>query len=631
MLPMKRSDTSPVSGTPALLAVVAVAFAAAALEWTLNHRLAFGAAFEWRSILKHAALVAGLQVGLVVLCLGVDLVFPLLGVGRQWTRRVAVAGWTLLLLGIASLYAAKHYARLYLHSSVSRTVVVQTLDGLPEMVRAFPLVLAIVGVGWLASAAVIVWLAWWIAGPILRLVCVLSTFAWPASAQAAVGVTALGLAGAYGWHDVVGRPGSWVNDTIARLAMEKARLDITLVGSGTPLVPKATPDIIIILSDSLRADHFPQYGYGRQTAPFLSELAARPNFSTIGYATSTCPRTPCGVMSVLLSNPLSRAIGRPNTALQLYLRDAGYKVDFIMSGSHTEDVVAAAAFGNRSDYAAFDDGRLSGRGNDDGLVVDGIDRLPDRGREPHLMFLFLMSTHLSGQKLPAFRTFQPEMSIIDPIRRFNPMKLESNPLTPAEQAALANSYDNGILQADHYIRRIFSRLEEKGYLRDAVVFISSDHGEALGEHGIFAHTVNLFPEDLRVPLFIYDTSGRRYPEKAFASLTDIAATAVARLGLPVPPSWDGVDIAGGAPREWSFSENYLHGDAPCRGVYRRTPERLYYLLRCLDLGERLYDLTADPLGSTNVLPAAEPALVAEMRDQLQRRYPDFRQGLIWVP
>ena len=616
---MARSVTIPV-----LAVLVAAAFGAAAIEWTLDQWLALAKPFEWRTFTKHAALVMGLQGVVLALCIIAAGLVRLLGLDRRVCRAVAATGFGLLALALLSLYVADCLSHLYIRTSVSWTVVAETLYSLPEVARSFPFTLAAVGAAWLAAAIGIAAVAWRFAGPVADLARI-------GSPGAVVGLLAFGAVGFYAWQDLARRPASWVNDSIARLFLDRGHLAITLTGGSPPPAPENAPDIVVILSDSLRADHFPQYGYHRQTAPFLSELAKSGHFWTIDYATSTCPRTSCGVMSVLLSNPLSRAIGRENTALQFYLRNAGYKIDFLLSGGHTEDTVEAVAFGSPARYDLFSDARLTGRGNDDGQVLDGLDRLAERGREPHLVFVFLMSSHLSGRKLPAFRKFQPETSIIDPLRRYNPAPLDTNPLSAADREALANSYDNGILQTDDYIRRIFDKLTAKGYLRNSLVFISSDHGEALGEHGKFAHGSFIFPENLRVPLFIYDTSGRRYPADRFASITDIAATAVARVGLPVPATWDGIDIAGPEGRQWSFAENYQRDDGPCRGVYRRTTDRLYYLMNCLGDGERFFDLTADPLGATNLLATVDPGLLAEMRRRLQERYPVYRTELIWLP
>ncbi len=140
-----------------------------------------------------------------------------------------------------------------------------------------------------------------------------------------------------------------------------------------------------------------------------------------------------------------------------------------------------------------------------------------------------MSSHLTGEKLPEHRLYEPELPMLEAAARSRGAA-GRNTLSPDEQAAAINSCDNGLRQADDMIRRIFGSLRAKGYLDDAIVVISSDHGEALGEHGIYAHGSYLYPEFLRIPLFIYDAK-RTYPPIAFASQTDIAATVVApRLG-----------------------------------------------------------------------------------------------------
>ena len=58
-------------------------------------------------------------------------------------------------------------------------------------------------------------------------------------------------------------------------------------------------------------------------------------------------------------------------------------------------------------------------------------------------------------------------------------------------------------QADDIIRQLFDALGAKHYLDDAVVVVTGDHGEGLGERH-WAHGWNLYNEDIRIPLLLYD-------------------------------------------------------------------------------------------------------------------------------
>jgi lipoteichoic acid synthase len=203
----------------------------------------------------------------------------------------------------------------------------------------------------------------------------------------------------------------------------------------------------------------------------------------------------------------------------------------------------------------------------------------------------------------------------------------SDILTPAERAAVVNGYDNGLRQMDDVVRGIFEKLT--AYMKSALVFISGDHAEGLGEHGRYAHSTFIYPEVLHIPLFIYDTSDRKYPAIPFANQTDIAATAVAGVGLPVPDSWEGIDLASGRQRQWSFAENYHRHEVPCRVAFLRADKGLFYLLNCRPGEEQVFNLSSDPLGLRDIRASVDPAILAAMRARLNEVYPDYRNYNVW--
>ncbi|MDP6946407.1 MAG: sulfatase-like hydrolase/transferase, partial [Myxococcota bacterium] len=97
-------------------------------------------------------------------------------------------------------------------------------------------------------------------------------------------------------------------------------------------------------------------------------------------------------------------------------------------------------------------------------------------------------------------------------------------------------YDGEIAFTDHAVGRLLLQLHEKGRLADTIVVVTSDHGEAFGEHGVQTHGQSLYEEELRVPLILYlpAPSGRGFASKRFAppvDLTDVAPTLLQAVGL----------------------------------------------------------------------------------------------------
>ncbi|MBL4572583.1 MAG: sulfatase-like hydrolase/transferase [Gammaproteobacteria bacterium] len=79
--------------------------------------------------------------------------------------------------------------------------------------------------------------------------------------------------------------------------------------------------------------------------------------------------------------------------------------------------------------------------------------------------------------------------------------------------------------------QIFTQLEQQEILQNSIVYILSDHGEGLGEHGHYGHTRFLYEEHTRIPLFIYDPLGNEYLNTQYATHIDIALTILESLGL----------------------------------------------------------------------------------------------------
>ena len=94
---------------------------------------------------------------------------------------------------------------------------------------------------------------------------------------------------------------------------------------------------------------------------------------------------------------------------------------------------------------------------------------------------------------------------------------------------LVNNYDNGVLQGDWLVRQIFETLQTKGYLNDAMIIITGDHGDSLSEHQHLGHAFRLYNEDMRVPLLIWDSEQHKITNTHYASQVDIAPTIFSRL------------------------------------------------------------------------------------------------------
>jgi arylsulfatase A-like enzyme len=161
--------------------------------------------------------------------------------------------------------------------------------------------------------------------------------------------------------------------------------------------------------------------------------------------------------------------------------------------------------------------------------------------------------------------------------------------SPARLVRFRNHYLNGILQADEVIRLVWKWLEESGYLKDAILVITSDHGESMGEHGRIGHGKSLRHPELNIPLWIYDSrQAVRLPD--VVRQVDIAPLILSRLSLPVPRTWAGRPVDVGSSAEWS--EHLYPVDPSSVAVIRSRPGQVLKYLREAD-AEYVFDLLTD--------------------------------------
>ena len=304
-------------------------------------------------------------------------------------------------------------------------------------------------------------------------------------------------------------------------------------------------NVILIVVDALRPDHMGLFGYGRDTTPHLSAVAHSDAMVAAVELHAACASSFCGLLSIASSRFVHQFSERPIT-LQEVLKRHGYRVHLLLSGDHTTYYGLKHVYGNVDSYFDGHDGRASRYVNDDTLLLDRLAALPTWDGVPVMFQLHLMSAHPLGKREAYMAKYTPAASYL--VQHGE----------PNERAT--NYYDNGVLQADATIDQALSLLKAKGYLQDTVVAITADHGEALGEHGLFQHANSVHEEVLRVPFVLLAYGGKQgagLSKPRFASQADIAPTLLRELAMPAPVTWQGVALQDSAPRDFvPFQERW---------------------------------------------------------------------------
>jgi len=366
-------------------------------------------------------------------------------------------------------------------------------------------------------------------------------------------------------------------------------------------------NLVLIVVDALRADHMGIYGYGRDTTPNLQALQQQGKLRLAPAVRAVCASSMCGLLGIASSQYVHQLSERPIT-LQEVLRRHGYRVHLLLAGDHTMFYGLKQAYGEVDSYF---DARAMGQMrymNDDGVVLDRLAQFEAWDGRPVMMQFHLMSAHSLGARDPKTVRFTPAASYA----LGRPDAGEDD----APSAGAVNFYDNGVLQADARIAAILDMLARKGYLEEAVVAITADHGEALGEHGMFQHANSVREEVLRVPFVLVSYGYRptaRIDTQRLASQIDVAPTLLAELNLPPPATWQGQALQQAATVPFvEFQERWEIGLFDLR-----DPEKLWkYWFDMRNGTEYAFDIAVDPRERFNAISRVPASLASDWRSQV---------------
>jgi glucan phosphoethanolaminetransferase (alkaline phosphatase superfamily) len=345
-------------------------------------------------------------------------------------------------------------------------------------------------------------------------------------------------------------------------------------------------NLVLIVIDAQRPDHMGLYGYARETTPHLDQLARTREVRKLDFVHASCPDTSCGLLSLSSSKFPRQFSFRPFT-LQQVMRRNGYRVHLILGGDHTKFYGLRDFYGEVDTF--YDGAQASGYFmNDDQLVLDRLAAMPDADGTPTMFQFHLMSTHMLSEHDDAEAHFKPARSYV---LRFHDR--DTGTASTLEQTAI-NYYDNGVRKSDRMVRALLDKLEAKGYLHNTLVVVTADHGEGLGEHGMFVHMNSVREEVLRIPLLLiahgYTPELPLLPRPAPAQV-DIAPTLLTELGLPIPATWQGRPLQAGSADDFIYFESSGNFGL----IDRRDPARIMKYWANAQTGrEQAFDLSADP-------------------------------------
>ncbi len=391
------------------------------------------------------------------------------------------------------------------------------------------------------------------------------------------------------------------------------------------VVPAQTdpPNLVLVVVDTLRADHLSLYGYPRETSARLDAWASSRGVvfeKVVAPAPWTLP-SHVSLFSGLDAHRhgVNRNLPAPAslTMMAELLRNAGYATLAVTGGGFVHPQYGfSQGFDSYWSFAV----RMGFEQEINEEVARACSLLERYARRPFFLFLHTYEVHNPFRpRQPYFGRFSdhPDDVIADgkqlPVsaedgfleHRCLVLKRDHEPAVPIGDDELdlaVDLYDAGIAYADSMLARVLDRLEQLGIDGRTVVVVTSDHGEMLGEHGAFGH-VSLYEENLLVPLIVVDPRRqvpRRIPDQV--RLIDVMPTALELLGVDAPRDIDGVSLVralDGGPVPAAAGTAVSYAGASNYGLSVRERNRWKYIVRTVPWPvsgpvEWLHDLRVDP-------------------------------------
>jgi arylsulfatase A-like enzyme len=308
--------------------------------------------------------------------------------------------------------------------------------------------------------------------------------------------------------------------------------------------PSSSINTIILISlDTTRADHIGTYGYRVPTTPNIDALAKESmvfeqTFSNIPLTLPAHSSMFTGQIPPThgVHDNLATALPETATTLPEVLQANGYATYGIVSA-----IVMDHQYGLNQGFDTYDDVFEAA---DKGTLAHVVERSGDETTAHAIRWL---KDHANEKKFMFLHYYDPHFAYEPP---------------PPFDKQFKHPYDGEIAFTDHCIGQFIDQLKAQKEYENALIVVTADHGEMLGEHGEETHTYYIYQSAIKVPLVIkYPRSSAVKRVTEPCGLIDIPPTILSLAGIKVPETMTGVDLSQYRNDAYTLPERGLYSES----------------------------------------------------------------------
>lgn len=290
---------------------------------------------------------------------------------------------------------------------------------------------------------------------------------------------------------------------------------------------KGKPNVVVLLLDTLRADHLGVYGYERNTSPNLDRFA-RDN-QLFNFAVPSAPWTPPSVASILtglyvsshgMLPPQTRKKARESDAhlaAELKTLPEIFKENGYLTAGVSSNPWINTEFGFNQGFDTFEYSPRAIAEEVNRIAFGLLDQFNQLGGTPFFLYLHYLDPHT---------TYEPPGEY----RKMFSGRLNRGSYSDQIMKEI-NLYDGEIRYLDHHLGQLFDRFKKLQLYDDLVVVIVGDHGEQFMEHGFSGHGLQLYNTETHVPLMVKIPGMASREHNETVSTIDIFPTLLTLIGL----------------------------------------------------------------------------------------------------